>query len=200
MKKNIKFVYFDAGNVLFDYAPGWNEVVSLKKLPKDSLSDVYLNHSIDLNCGQMEFNDVFDIVLRKHKVKVDPDFNALWEITKSYKPINETHALVNEIKNNYQLGILSNAVNKMIDFSITHGMIPNIEWDEVVDSSKIGLIKPNRKIYEYATEKSGANNNEILFIDDLKENVDAAEKCGWNIVHFDFLNPKKSVEEIKKII
>ena len=198
MKKNIKFIYFDVGNVLLDYMAGWDKIVNLKKLPKKSLLSAYSNHSKELNSGKMKFNDVFDMVLNKQNIDINPKFDALWEISKNYIPINETHILVTNIQNDYSLGILSNATCKMIDYSKTHGAIPNIKWSVIIDSSKVGYVKPDPKIYKHATEKSGVKSDEILFIDDLKENIDAAREYGWNVIQFDFLNPEKSVEEIKK--
>lgn len=45
-------------------------------------------------------------------------------------------------------------------------------------SFEVGSWKPEAKIYQNALEKAGVKPNEAVFIDDQKENVDAAEALG----------------------
>ncbi|MEI6474077.1 MAG: HAD-IA family hydrolase [Planctomycetota bacterium] len=52
-------------------------------------------------------------------------------------------------------------------------------------SHLMGLVKPDQRIYrafEIATETTP---QEIVFFDDLAENIEAARACGWNAVHID---------------
>ncbi|MFJ9843007.1 HAD family hydrolase [Kitasatospora sp. NPDC101155] len=50
--------------------------------------------------------------------------------------------------------------------------------DEVVNSSRVGSAKPERRIYEIAAERAGAAPERCLFVDDRQENVDAAVALG----------------------
>lgn len=50
--------------------------------------------------------------------------------------------------------------------------------DEVVNSSRVGSAKPERRIYEIAAERAGAAPDRCLFVDDRQENVDAAVALG----------------------
>ena len=52
-------------------------------------------------------------------------------------------------------------------------------------SHEIHLRKPNANIYDFVLEENGLKAKETLFIDDTKENTDAAEKLGiqcWNLI------------------
>ncbi|WP_298486491.1 HAD family phosphatase [uncultured Maribacter sp.] len=52
-------------------------------------------------------------------------------------------------------------------------------------SHEIQLRKPNATIYEYVLEQNNLKAEETFFIDDTKENTDAAEKLGircWNLL------------------
>ncbi len=52
-------------------------------------------------------------------------------------------------------------------------------------SHEINFRKPNINIYEFVLEQNNLNAEETLFIDDTKENTDAAEKIGikvWNLI------------------
>ena len=52
-------------------------------------------------------------------------------------------------------------------------------------SHEIGFRKPNTEIYEFVLQENNLKASETFFIDDTKENTDAAEKLGikvWNLI------------------
>jgi putative hydrolase of the HAD superfamily len=53
----------------------------------------------------------------------------------------------------------------------------------VVDSSVVGLRKPDPQVYELTCERLGLQPNECIFVDDLECNVDAAAALGMEVVH-----------------
>ncbi|MET8339507.1 HAD family hydrolase [Streptosporangium canum] len=56
--------------------------------------------------------------------------------------------------------------------------------DDVVSSARVGIAKPDRRIYELAADRAGAAPERCLFIDDRAENVEAAVRLGMTGVHF----------------
>ena len=54
----------------------------------------------------------------------------------------------------------------------------------VTVSADIGLIKPDREIYEHHAEAHGLEPATTLFIDDNRKNVDGAVAAGWQAVLF----------------
>jgi putative hydrolase of the HAD superfamily len=52
------------------------------------------------------------------------------------------------------------------------------EFDFVVNSSEVGVVKPDRKIFKISLLRAGIEPAEALFIDDIAENVKAAEDFG----------------------
>ncbi|GGP09836.1 HAD-IA family hydrolase [Nonomuraea glycinis] len=56
--------------------------------------------------------------------------------------------------------------------------------DAVVSSARVGVAKPDRRIYEIAAELAGAAPERCLFVDDRLENVEAAIALGMTGVHF----------------
>jgi len=63
-------------------------------------------------------------------------------------------------------------------------MIPVDElFDVVVDSSVVGLRKPDPEIYKLTCERLGLSPDECIFVDDLQCNVDAAAELGMETVH-----------------
>jgi putative hydrolase of the HAD superfamily len=56
--------------------------------------------------------------------------------------------------------------------------------DHVVSSARVGVAKPDSLIYEIAAERAGVAAHRCLFVDDRKENVDAAVSLGMTGVHY----------------
>jgi putative hydrolase of the HAD superfamily len=52
-------------------------------------------------------------------------------------------------------------------------------------SHVMGLVKPDQRIYRAFEAATGVAPQEIVFFDDLAENISAARACGWNAVHID---------------
>ena len=55
-------------------------------------------------------------------------------------------------------------------------------FDPIVLSYKEKVEKPDPRIYKIATQRSGVKPEEILFIDNLEENIVAAQKAGMQVV------------------
>ncbi|QNP72322.1 HAD-IA family hydrolase [Streptomyces roseirectus] len=56
--------------------------------------------------------------------------------------------------------------------------------DDVVSSARVGLAKPDPRIYQLAAERAGVRAERCLFVDDMLENVEAAGALGMTTAHF----------------
>lgn len=54
----------------------------------------------------------------------------------------------------------------------------------IVNSARVGIAKPDRRIYALAAERAGVAADRCLFVDDRLENVDAATALGMSGLHF----------------
>ena len=52
-------------------------------------------------------------------------------------------------------------------------------------SHHMGLLKPHAEIYRAAERELGAKPSEIVFFDDLEENIAGARACGWHAEQID---------------
>ena len=74
-------------------------------------------------------------------------------------------------------GVLTNNIRELRDMWRT--MLPFDElFDDVVDSSEVGLRKPNAAIYELTLTRLSAEAGRSAFLDDVLSNVAAAEALG----------------------
>jgi len=93
-------------------------------------------------------------------------------------------------ENNYKLVLLSNTNDLHIEQVIENMSLSRYEqfkncFDRFYLSQEIHLSKPNSNIYEFVLNQNNLIANECLFIDDLKENTEAASKLGihiWNLI------------------
>ncbi len=98
----------------------------------------------------------------------------------------------------FRLGLLTNNVKEFGEHWRT--MFPLEElFEEVVDSSHVGMRKPERGIYELTCTRMGIEPTEAIFVDDNLDNVDAARAFGMEGVHFGE-NPWDALAEIEAIL
>jgi putative hydrolase of the HAD superfamily len=97
------------------------------------------------------------------------------------------------LQNNYKLILLSNTNDLHIEQVINNMSLARYSrfknsFYKFYLSQEIHLSKPSSSIYEFVLNENNLNPTECLFIDDLKENTDAASKLG---IHIWNLDPKK---------
>ncbi|MFD9882489.1 HAD-IA family hydrolase [Streptomyces alboflavus] len=84
--------------------------------------------------------------------------------------------LLRRARAHVRVSIVTNATPWLDDDLALLGL--NTLVDDVVSSAVLGVVKPDRRIYEVAAERVGAAVDRCLFVDDRQENVDAAVALG----------------------
>ena len=83
---------------------------------------------------------------------------------------------------------------------IKRGLLPDIPYDAIVDSSQVKAIKPEVEIYEVGARMAGVEPQQILFVDDGRMNIMAAEKLGWHVLWFDDYRPEESQARVRQAL
>jgi HAD superfamily hydrolase (TIGR01509 family) len=93
------------------------------------------------------------------------------------------------------LGIISNTNAIHVHWLHTH--LPELVlFRSVVWSSDVGLLKPDRAIYDLAVRSMGADPAHTLFVDDLEENAAGAEAAGLSsLVHRTWDETTRAIED-----
>ncbi|WP_207081764.1 HAD-IA family hydrolase [Nocardioides sp. S5] len=69
--------------------------------------------------------------------------------------------------------------------------------DDIVYSHEVGVAKPDPAAYELAARRLGVEPHEVLFLDDVEANVDAARRAGWHaVLHRDTATSIAAMERI----
>ena len=85
--------------------------------------------------------------------------------------------------NGFRVGILSNNVVEWEPYWLPI-VEPAGEVDCLIDSCKVGVRKPDPRIFELAAKTAEVDAGDCILIDDLAENCEAAAAQGWRTVHF----------------
>ncbi|MEX0800540.1 MAG: HAD family phosphatase [Dehalococcoidia bacterium] len=82
----------------------------------------------------------------------------------------------------YRVGVLSNATERLESELIDYHGIGDT-FDVIVNSFRVGVAKPDVRIYALAAERIGVEAAACLHIDDLEHNVTGAREAGFRAVH-----------------
>lgn len=186
-------VMFDLGNVLAHYrSQRWLDFLERYRQPgAEAPSKVArADHVVKYDLGQIGDFEFFDESKRIWKIDVSEEvFFA--EFVELLVPDLRMIALNQMlIQNGVKTALVSN-INRV------HFEVVNRRWPEVfmgLDylalSFRLGLRKPDPKIWQVASRKIKAPISECFFIDDLRENIAAFEQLGGVGHHYDVVDER----------
>ncbi len=104
--------------------------------------------------------------------------------TELTQPVEGTWEIVKKLKGKYILAILSDMNEEWAKVRENKFKISE-HFDYVVYSYKVGVQKPNIKIYNYLLNLMKIPAYECIFIDDKQENIDIARELGIKTILFE---------------
>lgn len=197
-KSGASFIYFDMNGCLVHFFQGAFAALSADTgAAPDAIEAVYWHYNDDVCRGDMNLDD-FNAKLSE-KLGVD---GIKWQqyYLEAVEPIQEMHELIRWSAEHYKIGLMTNTMPGLVSALSRQGLIPDIAYDVVIDSSEVGAIKPEKAIYEAARERAGCSPEEILLIDDSRANLMAAEKQGWHVLWFDDARPDISAASVREVL
>jgi len=113
-----------------------------------------------------------------------------------FSVINPTLALAKRLKPRHKLVLLSNT--DVMRYSFIEGTFPELRiFDAAVLSFRFGRMKPDPEIYREAIRLAGTAAERSVFIDDLAENIAAAEKLGMTGIVY--VSPERLEEDLRRL-
>jgi putative hydrolase of the HAD superfamily len=95
----------------------------------------------------------------------------------------EVVSLARKLRPRYKVGMISNATKNLEKVLENHHGIIDI-FDVIINSARVGLAKPDVRIYHLAAERLGVPVSACVFTDDLVLNVEGARAAGMQAFHF----------------
>lgn len=197
-KSGVSFLYLDVNGCLVRFFHAAFTQLSLETGVSSDVIESAFWHYNDAVCRGEISMEQFNAELASRLGMKTLDWAHYYMMT--VEPIEEMQQLVAWAAAHYKIGLLTNIMPGFVDEMLKGGKLPNVGYDAIIDSSKVGVIKPEEAIYQIASEKSGVSPEEILFVDDSRTNLMAAERLGWKVLWFDSYRPAESAARIKSAL
>lgn len=181
---NIKAVVFDVGNVLVRWEP---RKVIQSLFPDRDPASVFQDMRapwIDLNLGKITEEEAI-VRLQKLLDVPQPLVDELIDCLKtSQTPIPGSIELLDSL---YAAGIplycITDNIKEIIEYHRKHSKFLSY-FKGVAVSATVGVLKPDARIYKYLLDTYKLNPAELVFFDDLQENVAGAIAVGMQSFQF----------------
>lgn len=199
----IKNVIFDFGDVIAKFDPDMLiGAFTEDEKERHVLKDAFFGREFwsRLDEGTMKYGEFREKVLEILPEKLHNTANEILDNWYTAMPVmSGVPDFIRELKSEgYHLYILSNASEFFAEKSPYFGV--NQEFDGIVFSARVKMVKPNPEIYHYVLATYHLNPDECLFLDDRPANIAAAENVGIHGIVFtgDIEAVREKLEELKK--
>lgn len=197
-KSGITFVYMDInGTLVRFFNKAFVDVARRCGEPTDIVETIFWRHHDAVATGSISFEQ-FDSIMGKELSL--PHFK--WEeyYLENVETMPGVNDLVRWIAQYYEIGIFSNSFPGVIEKLLAKKTIPDVKYTAVIDSSKVGLVKPDPQIYQKALQLANVEPREILLIDNERPNLKSADTAGWHGLYFDETDPEDSITRTKSAL
>lgn len=196
-RSGVKFVFFDVNGCLVRFAHrGFSRLSEESGVPIDVIETVFWEYDDAVCRGDKSLDELNTVLAETLHMLVD------WKkyYLDAVEPVGGINELVRWSIENYHVGLLTNSMPGFVSAMRERGLIPDVTFDTVIDSSEVHAMKPDPRIYEVAQEHAGFPPSEILLIDDSRANLIAAKKHGWHTIWFDYYRPEESIASIRQAL
>ena len=111
-----------------------------------------------------------------------PDLHHEWR--RMWSTLDEDIVrLAGRLRGPYRVGLISNSTKRLEKELLERNGVHHL-FDVVINSARVGVAKPDARIYHLAAEQIGAHPTRCVHIDDLEENVRGAQDAGFRAIHY----------------
>jgi len=194
-KTGVKFVYFDLNNtVVRSYEKAFTKLAEESGKSLDAVEATYWRYNNPVCAGEMSMSS-FNNYLSEQLGLSDVDWTQYYLNAVESTPGMD--ALVDWASQYYEVGLLSGTMPGLIAGLAKEGKINLTKFNKVIDSSEVGCLKADHRIFKLAQKASGVAANEILLVDDDRLALINADELGWQISAFNPYDPEESIARVK---
>lgn len=191
----IKAIAFDWGGVLIeDPVPDFLKLLATRfQCSQEELALHFYPSMYDFQRGIVsEEHFLTNLAKKLNRPNIKKPF---WKeaLRKVYREQNVVHNLARSLrKKGYLIGLITNTEMPARDFHLEC----NYDFfDARIFSCEEGVAKPEKRIYELMAKRLGVSKNELIIIDDKKENIEGAVNAGaFGIL---YKNPQQLANELE---
>lgn len=190
----VSFVYFDVNGCLIrGYQRAFTALAADTGALPDVIETLFWRYNDEINRGAMSMSDFNELLGKRLGATVDWSAAYLAAI----EPIAEMQHLLKEVAEHFRIGLFTNSMPGLVSAMRSRGLLPDLAYDQIVDSSEIGVVKPDAKAYQIAAERAGTAADAILLVDDDRGNVIGGQEAGWHVLLYDATAPAEALERVR---
>jgi FMN phosphatase YigB (HAD superfamily) len=182
----INHLIFDLGNTLinFDLHLASGRLSELFKVPEQEIYDFTFRSKffVDFERGDIGPAELVSLLNQQFEQDLSvPSFDHLF--SPIFSPRNEMVRLINALKKEFELSILSNT--NILHSRYLEETYPFLGYfDYRFYSFALRALKPDAEIFHRVLSGSHSSPKECLFIDDIEIHVEGGRKTGIDSIHF----------------
>lgn len=197
---SVRAVVFDLGGVLMPTA--FDGLIAYERelgLPDSALQNFLRGDLVfqRWQVGDGTPEEFFDHV----RASIDAQYGVVIEMERLARAVEEgsymspdMNQLLHDLHGSYGIGLCTNTVRESVSWREN---IPAELFDVFVDSSHVGIAKPDPAIYELLLEQFGCAGADMVFVDDWEENLVPAAALGMHTILFD--NPAQCRQSLESL-
>lgn len=207
----IKAVFWDFGGV-FTTSPfeNFRRFEEANGLPRDSLRGINARNPDDNAWARFERNeldlDAFDRAFEEESRAAGhavPGRKVIELLAGDLRP--EMVAALKRIRRDFRVACITNNVRAGEGPGMQRSKERAAEIDavialfeQVIQSSRLGLRKPDPRIYQYACEQMGVEPRQVVYLDDLGINLKPARALGMTTIKV--TDPRAALDELEQVL
>lgn len=181
----IKAIIFDWGGTCTrgSIALNFSKLLAAMSIVSERrINAVFEKNNREYLLGKISGHAFWSAFAKETGIEEKPDFfvNLFRE---SGKADPDILSLVRDVSKYYETALLSDNYKELADHVVRTYRLREL-FDTLVFSNREGVRKPSREIFQLTLKRLGVKANEAVFIDDLKQNVQAAKKFDLRGIHF----------------
>lgn len=201
----ISFIYFDLGGVVIKDFSGtnkWNEMKEGMGITGKNIAvfDAVWQKYRDRVCIDFDVDNLIAEIEKACQVKLPNKYSMLDDFVARFEENIHIKPVLEKISQKHKVGLLTNVYPRMFKKIQQKGLLPQIKWEVIIDSSVVGFQKPDRAIFEIAEKQAHVKKSQILFVDNQSEHVKAAAEFGWQTFFYETANPFESSKKLPEFI
>ena len=200
-----KAIIWDFGGVITSSPfEAFNKFEEANGLPKDIIRTINSENS-DMNAwAQFESNSITidqfnDLFLKEAKAKgFDIKGRDIIKLLKGSIRENMV-SFLRELKSDFKLGCITNNVKPSSEENTDNETKEVMSiFDHVIESSIVGIRKPNPEIYMMSCDALNVSPNQCIYLDDLGINLKPARELGMTTIKV--IQPEDAIQEVRNLL
>lgn len=195
----LRYIYFDLDNTLLDHNKAesqshqavYDSFPVLRQIPLNRWLETYqeVNHNLwvryqngEIDRHQLHFSRFHDSMV-KMGLPTDNSHEIGISYMEMYREnwawVDQAEETIELVSKHFNVGIITNGF-KETQLKKFEKLSMNRFTRQMVISEELGVLKPDPKVFDYATELAGVSREEILYVgDSYASDVVGGLKAGW---------------------